>query len=110
MFICYYDDTILGNAKTEKEAQEICYKIGSSYMKLKPFFLFWMNKKSLKKCTYNTTLGFLTYKEVMNSVLRIAKENFNKAKELDFNALMFIFEKLFGDCSEVLIKKFHQPI
>ena len=104
MYICCdRNNKVIGKAKTEKEAQEICSTLGSSYMKILPL-LFWLMRNYNRFYTYSTTKGFLKYKELVSKIKELAKNKFNKAKNLDFDSFVSIYEEFFGDCTCIILK------
>ena len=97
---CGRNNSILGRANTEKEAQEMCTTLGSSYIKIIPI-LFWFMRNSNKYYTFSTTKGFLSYEEIMNQI----RCRYNKVKNVGLEELVSIYEEFFGDCSDLLLKK-----
>ena len=105
MYICCdrYNNPI-GRAKTEKEAQEICATLGSSYMKIIPI-LFWIMRNYNRFYTYSTTFGFLTYKEAMQKVKGLVKEKYNTDGYISFEQMLPILEEMFGDYTYTFLKR-----
>ena len=91
-------------AKTEKEAQEICATLGSSYTKIIPI-LFWIMRNYNRFYTYRTTFGFLTYKEVMQKVKELVKEKYNTDRYISLEQLFPILEEVFGDYPYTFLKR-----
>lgn len=102
---CDRNNNILGKVRTEKEAQELCNNLASSYIKIIPL-LFWFMRNSNKFYTFNTTKGFLTLKEIVSQV----KSKYNDIKEIGIEELISIFEEFFGDCTTPVLKKLQGTI
>ena len=106
MYSCYdRNNNILGKVKTEKEAQELCNTLASSYIKIIPIF-FWFMRNSNKFYTFNTTKGFLTLKEIVSQV----KNKYSNTKEIGIEELISIFEDFFGDCTNSIFKRMQGAI
>lgn len=108
MYICCdrYNNPV-GRAKTEKEAQEICNTLGSSYMKIIPI-LFWIMRNYNRFYTYNTNKGFLKYSELMEEIKKKLKEecsikNYTSSEYIEKTILLA--EEFIGDCSDIIIRK-----
>lgn len=104
---CGRNNSILGRAETEKKAQKMCDTLGSSYIKTIPI-LFWFMKRYNKFYIYNTTQGFLSYNEVIKEIRKISKIKYNKIEKLSFEEMTSLMEELFGDCTDLVLKKLQQ--
>ena len=108
MYICYNDNNVpINKVETEEEARKICNKLGSYYRKDKFNFFFWRMPKDI---VVNTTLGFLTYKEVMQKVKEIVKEKYNTDGYISFEQMLPILEEMFGDCFIKILRKLQRTI
>lgn len=108
MYICYNDNSTPTNkVKTEEEAQKICSKLGSYYRKDKFNFIFWRTPKDI---IVSTTFGFLTYKEVMQKAKELVKEKYNTDNYISFEQMIPVYEELFGDCFNKILKRLQETI
>lgn len=111
---CDRNNRVIGKVKTEKEAQEMCSTLGSSYMKIIPL-LFWLMKDHNHFYTYNTLKGFLKHSEIMKRIKRKLKEKYNiRIGSYDsfesVEKVIAVIEEFLGDCSDMIAKRMQDPI
>lgn len=76
MYLCWQNDnTVLGVATTEEDAQNMCTEYGDSYMYLEENVAQRRNVDSTPLCYYRTNSGFETWKELVEKGLVKANEN-----------------------------------
>lgn len=106
---CDRNNSIIGKAKTEKEAQEMCTNLGSSYIKIIPI-AFWLMKNHNKFYTYNTTKGFLKHNNVVKEIKKAIEKKYHTKDYISFEKFVSIAEEFFGDCSDMLNRKLRDSI
>ena len=109
---CDRNNSIIGKAKTEKEAQEMCTNLGSSYIKIIPI-AFWLMRNHNKFYTYNTAKGFLKHSNIVKKIKKELKiryniKNYNSLEHID--KVIDTVEEFFGDCSDMLNRKLRDSI